>query len=243
MVKVVVLEEKEFKSRPDLVGKWLDDSHYHTLVEEDMDIYLPPDCADVTSGESCDNDMKCSSCTKGFSEKKIIFKFRKNFFTQEEADAAYAGLRDAAVETQNRGIAGGPRTGTCGGRDWVTDEQFDEFTKNKKLKFEVSFLSGAKTITHGHKFRQEIYKIGDQITIPKKWFYTLPDYNFNNGHHTIQQYAGQPPGSEKKIIWDESMFSVCVENSRNNSYQTYITKLNSNYEYQWTKNCLAIKAI
>ena len=125
MVKVVVLEEKEFKSRPDLVGKWLDDSHYHTLVEEDMDIYLSPDCADVTSGESCDNDMKCSSCTKGFSEKKIIFKFRKNFFTQEEADAAYAGLRDAAVETQNRGIAGGPRTGTCGGRDWVTDEQFD----------------------------------------------------------------------------------------------------------------------
>jgi hypothetical protein len=59
------------------------------------------------------------------SEKNIVFKFRKNFFTQEEADAAYAGLRDAAVETQNRGVAGGPRTDKCGGRDWVTDEQFD----------------------------------------------------------------------------------------------------------------------
>jgi len=125
MAKIVVLNEKEIKARPDLVGKWLDDSHYHTLVEEDIDVYLPPDCADITAGENCENNLNCSSCTKGFSEKKIVFKFRKNFFTQEEADAAYAGLRDAAVETQNRGIAGGPRTGTCAGRDWVTDEQFD----------------------------------------------------------------------------------------------------------------------
>lgn len=125
MVKIVVLQEKEFTPRPDLVGKWLDDSHYHTLVEEDMDLYLPPDCADFTAEESCDNNMNCSSCNKGLSEKNIVFKFRKNFFTQEESDAAYAGLRDAAVETQNRGVAGGPRTDKCGGRDWVTDEQFD----------------------------------------------------------------------------------------------------------------------
>jgi hypothetical protein len=125
MVQVVVLKENEVTPRPDLVGKWLDHTHYHTLVEGDLDVYLPPDCANFTAEESCDNNMNCSGCKKGLSEKNIVFKFRKNFFTQEEADAAYAGLRDAAVETQNRGVAGGPRTEKCGGRDWVTDEQFD----------------------------------------------------------------------------------------------------------------------
>lgn len=125
MVNVIVLNDGDVVARPDLVGKWLDSSHYHTLIEEDTDVYLPPDCADFTAEELCEKNKQCSSCDKGFSEKKIVFKFRKNFFSKEEADAAYAGLRDAAVETQNRGVAGGPRTGTCGGRDWVTDEQFD----------------------------------------------------------------------------------------------------------------------
>ena len=139
MVKVVVLGENGVKARPDLVGKWLDHSHYDILVNEDMDVYLPPDCADFTSKDSCENDMNCGSCSQGLSEKKIVFKFRKNFFSKEEALSAYEGLRDAAVETQNRGVAGGPRSGMCGGRDWVTDVQMDilDFfiTKNTKSVF------------------------------------------------------------------------------------------------------------
>lgn len=136
MVQVVVLKENEVTPRPDLVGKWLDHTHYHTLIEDDIDIYLPPDCADFTAEENCDNALNCSGCVKGLSEKNIVFKFRKNFFTQEEADSAYAGLRDAAVETQNRGVAGGPRSEKCGNREWVTDEQFDllEFFAYKNSK-------------------------------------------------------------------------------------------------------------
>jgi hypothetical protein len=136
MVQVVVLKENEVTPRPDLVGKWLDHTHYHTLIDSDIDIYLPPDCADFTAEENCDNDLNCSGCLKGLSEKNIVFKFRKNFFTQEEADSAYAGLRDAAVETQNRGVAGGPRSEKCGNREWVTDEQFDllEFFAYKNTK-------------------------------------------------------------------------------------------------------------
>ena len=133
MTRIIVLEPKEVISRPDLVGQWLDDSHYHTLIEEDCDIYLPPDCSDFTAEENCDKNMSCGTCTKGLNEKNIVFKFRKNFFSQEEADSAYAGLRDAAIESQNRGIAGGPRTVSCGNREWVTDEQFDtldHFIKN-----------------------------------------------------------------------------------------------------------------
>jgi hypothetical protein len=126
MVKVIVVQENEQKNCDHLVGQWIDEQHYHTLIEEDCDLYVAPDCASNMSVlDACDMNRNCSSCDKGLSEQNVIFKFRKNFFSQEEADSAYAGLRDAAVETQNRGIAGGPRTGTCAGREWVTDEQFD----------------------------------------------------------------------------------------------------------------------
>ena len=38
---------------------------------------------------------------------------------------AYAGLRDAATESQNRGIAAGPRLGSLGNREWVTDYEYE----------------------------------------------------------------------------------------------------------------------
>jgi hypothetical protein len=58
-------------------------------------------------------------------ERKIIFKFRKNYFSKEEQDAAYAGLREAATETQNRGLAAGPRAEKLGNREWVTEYEYD----------------------------------------------------------------------------------------------------------------------
>jgi len=98
-----------------------------------------------------------------------------------------------------------------GGMAEVTNEQFEEFTKNKKPQFEVSFLSGAKTLVDGHKFRQKIYKIGDQITIPKKWFYTLEDFN----HNSFEKGGiGRPDriwGAKQKCF-NESMFHIAVEN-------------------------------
>lgn len=76
------------------------------LIDEDCDLY-----AEALDGET--------------SEANIIFKFRKNVFSKEECDNAYAGLRDAAVESQNRGIAAGPRAEKLGGRDWVTEYHHD----------------------------------------------------------------------------------------------------------------------
>ena len=104
MVKVIVAKQKYDASH--LLGQLVDERHYDILVEEDCDVYAPPDC-DLGTQAECSSD--CSSCDKGMDERKIIFKFRKNFFSKEEQDAAYAGLREAAVETQNRGIAAGPR--------------------------------------------------------------------------------------------------------------------------------------
>jgi hypothetical protein len=133
MVKVVVLKPEDITSRPDLVCTWLDESNYNVLVEEDMDLYLPPDCAnDITN--SCDKN--CNNCDDGLNEKNIIFKFRKNFFTKEEVESAYEGLRDAAVDTNNRGYAAGPRAEKQGGREWVNafqEEIIKAFKSNRTI--------------------------------------------------------------------------------------------------------------
>jgi hypothetical protein len=112
MVKVIVATEKH--NCEHLLGQFLDESHYDLLVEEDYDGYFPSGSALTGSTED------------GVDENRIAFKFRKNFFSQEEQDGAYAGLREAAVESQNRGLAAGPRgemlsTEHRGGREWVTD--------------------------------------------------------------------------------------------------------------------------
>lgn len=105
------------------------------------------------------------------------------------------------------------------GISWL-DEEYVKTVDSRPKKFEVSFLCGAKKRIEGHFLRHRLYERENEITIPKKWFYTLSDYKLDNGNHTIQQYEGKPPGSEKKICWDESMFSICIENSSNYGYHT-----------------------
>jgi hypothetical protein len=107
MVKVIVADRKHDCTH--LLGQFLDESHYDVLLEEDCDVYAPP--------EYGASDVK--------SERRIIMKFRKNFFTKEQQDAAYVGLREAAIETQNRGLAAGPRADKLGNREWVTEYEYD----------------------------------------------------------------------------------------------------------------------
>ena len=135
-VKVVVLEQAEVTPRPDLVGQWLDDRHYHTLVQSDMDLYLPPKCATELGNEECSKE--CGTCADGLDEHNIVFKFRKNYFSPDMVQSAYEGLRDAAQETQNRGTAAGPREGSLGNRQWVTAYEWavlDAFRKGKNNLF------------------------------------------------------------------------------------------------------------
>lgn len=101
----------------ELLGKFADTNSYDILVENDADFYLPPSC-DMVDSTSCDNN--CINC---MTENEVAFKFRKNVFTQEEQDGAYEGLYDAAVESNNRGLAAGPRVKQSGARDWVTAYQ------------------------------------------------------------------------------------------------------------------------
>lgn len=108
MVKTLVIKAVDAE---DTLGSFITKDRYDLLIEEDTDLY-----AETVTGET--------------TEANIIFKFRKNIFTKEECDAAYAGLRDAAVESQNRGMAAGPRgemlsSSGRGGRDWVTEYHQD----------------------------------------------------------------------------------------------------------------------
>lgn len=107
--------------------------------------------------------------------------------------------------------------GGCGMEENNYIENFNEEHPNKS--FCVSYLSGAKSLIEGHKFRQEIYKIEDQIIIPKKWFYTLDDFDkksFENGG------VGRPDNiwHSKKICYIDVMFHISVENIKTNNWYT-----------------------
>ena len=110
MTKIIVAKTKYDCEH--LLGQFLDESHYDTLIDQDTDCYLHSE-----------------------EESNIAFKFRKNFFSKQQQDDAYAGLREAATPTQNRGLAAGPKGEKCGGREWVTEFQmhvFDLFQKEEE---------------------------------------------------------------------------------------------------------------
>ena len=119
MTKIIIAKTKIDCEH--LLGQFLDESHFDTLIEEDTDCYFQSE-----------------------DESNIAFKFRKNYFSKQEQDAAYAGLREAATQTQNRGLAAGPKGDKCGGREWVTEFQlrvFDFFKKqpeNSVIKIDIA---------------------------------------------------------------------------------------------------------
>lgn len=119
MTKIIVAKSK--LDCEHLLGQFVDEKHYDILIESDTDCYKEPDCDIATKAECIDRD--CGGCDSGTDEKRIAFKFRKNFFTKKEQKQAYEGLREAALPTQNRGLAAGPKGETCGGREWVTEFQ------------------------------------------------------------------------------------------------------------------------
>jgi len=148
MVKLIVAKNKIDCSH--LLGQFVDESHYDVLIEEDTDCYQKAEC-DPTMLASCE-EGNCADCKQKNTtdERKIAFKFRKNFFSKEEQEQAYLGLREAATQTQNRGLAAGPKGDKCGGREWVTEFQLavlDLFKKEPEntlvkldIKNEVEFL-------------------------------------------------------------------------------------------------------
>lgn len=166
MVKVIY-SEKKYNANHRL-GQFLDQSDYDTMVDFDVDLYAP----------SIDGSM---------TEENIVAKFRKNWFTPDEIQQAYDGLREAATESQNRGIAAGPRGDILtakirGGREWVTSYQSDilqflmrplnQLDDNESLESIKKFHSGKKIEeTRGHVWKiAEIRKdYGEYYGFFDKW--------------------------------------------------------------------------
>jgi hypothetical protein len=104
--------------------------------------------------------------------------------------------------------------------------------KDKNKTFGVSFLSGIKTLSEGHRLRNKIYNLKDQINIPKKWFHTLEDFDHNTGvrpgygdytkdlSHIPPHLKTSPQVYGKRICFDDVMFHVCIENVKYNNWYT-----------------------
>ena len=95
-----------------LLGKYVDETSYDILIDNDADFYMPKG---LTDGDE-------------LTEDRVAFKFRKSVFTKEEQVGAFEGLFGAAKESNNRGLAAGPREESQGTRDWVTGFQHDIIT-------------------------------------------------------------------------------------------------------------------
>lgn len=107
MTKVIIAKSKVDCEH--LLGQFLDESHFDTLIEEDTDCFFHSE-----------------------DESNIAFKFRKNYFSKQQQEDAYSGLREAATPTQNRGLAAGPKGEKCGNREWVNEFQLSVLDFFKK---------------------------------------------------------------------------------------------------------------
>lgn len=116
------LENKE-----EVLGKYVDERDYDILVDKDSDFYLPPEENLLDLDNYTEEKFK-----ESLNENNIAFKFRKNVFTLDEQKGAFDGLFNAAIQTNNRGLAAGPKTAKSGNRKWVSgfEREILDYYKN-----------------------------------------------------------------------------------------------------------------
>jgi len=103
----------------------------------------------------------------------------------------------------------------------ILDDAYLKSIENKPKQFKTSFLSGNKNLVEGHHLRQRIRSLENEVLTPKKWFYTLDDYDQENGvrpgYSTYSKDLSHIPegidivGYGKRVLYD-SMFNIVVEN-------------------------------
>ncbi len=202
MVRRIVAKTKHDSEH--LLGTYVDESHYDVLIEADTDCYMPPLCDPL---EKADCGMKeCESCDKGNDELRIAFKFRKNFFTKEECDEAYIGLRQAATESQNRGLAAGPRGDmlACegrGGRDWVSPYQMEmlEYLMNDS----ASLIDDTSVESIRAKYADPKYKPADE-TRGTVWLRSEVQKVYPEYHGWFDKWVDGLSNKPKEMIVEEA---------------------------------------
>src|SRR5579872_520711 len=99
MVKKLMLRRIDCEYK---LGQFLDEKDFTQIIDTDCDVYAE----------------RFEASTDSASEENCVAKFRKNYFTKAQQSGAYLGLKDCAKETQNRGMAAGPKGAKLQNRDW-----------------------------------------------------------------------------------------------------------------------------
>jgi hypothetical protein len=193
MTKILVAKQR-YEEAENLIGRFIDDSHYDILVDEDTDCYIP----DQTVGGS------------PLDEKRIAFKFRKNYFRKEDQQAAYEGLRAAARETENRGLASGILEGHTTeegrvARAFVTNYQHDmleaidedsvtsalvEEEIIDKIRARYPTKESREVVTGNGKHTVWVYARFDPSFDFERWVDSLIPMSKADRHKQVQEVAG-----------------------------------------------------
>lgn len=227
-MKTIYLEKKY--PNESILGQFLDDSHYDLLIDEDCDVYKP-----------LDNLVDAEGSVIQHGENNLLLKFRKNVFSQDLVNMAYEGLREAAGESQNRGLAAGPRTGKLQNREWVTILQ-------EKV---IDILSGtATTVTSDDPIQDayDRYKDTNEISARGRVWLTSKrsqDFNFDNWVLKTKDLPYEKRIKEVEIINDwisDTSYANPVFSGIAGSYEKYpripycrLTSFSANNKEKFTR--------
>ena len=186
MVEVLVRAKIDSE---ETLGTFISKEYYDRIIETDCDLYA----------QSIDGSI---------SEKNLIFKYRKNIFTKEECDYAYAGLREAATESQNRGMAAGPRGNQLGAegrgnRDWVTAEQLDILSFIARPLNTIDDGTTIESIKENHKLFSKEETRG-QVWLRSEVMKKYPEYHgwFDKWITGIHNMSREEQIAEAKFVID-----------------------------------------
>jgi hypothetical protein len=104
----------------------------------------------------------------------------------------------------------------------LNDEYINSFQTNPERIFEISFLRGILNKTTGHNVRHKLFDAQSQITTPHIFWPVLDDFNWESMSRPGDDANGNSIwGEGKKQIWNRnSMFHVCIENTKYNNCYT-----------------------
>jgi hypothetical protein len=116
------------------------------------------------------------------------------------------------------------------------DSDYINEVDTREKQFQISFLCGTKTLVEGHLLRHKVYKLDENITIPKKWYYVLEDYDSEtNTRPGYTEYSKDlshiPTGVDpisygRRVLFNNSMFNVVIENVK---YNNWYNKIGDNF--------------
>ena len=165
--------------------------------------------ADEIITDDCDLYAEDPLDPSAMSEENIIFKFRKNVFTDEERTRCYAGLRAAATESQNRGMAAGPRGDQLGqegrgNRDWVTAEHIDILSFLSRPMSAIDDGTTLEDIRASHNQFKEKDETRGQVWLRSEVTKKYPEYHgwFEKWLAGIHNFSREEQRKEAQYVID-----------------------------------------